>query len=57
MSWQELRDKQVIRATGKRYPWFTQQELERAMNLSSAAQQLAKDRPQVSPGNAQASSR
>jgi hypothetical protein len=57
MTWQELAAKQVIRATGKRYPWFSQQELQRAMGLVSAAQRLAKDRPAISPGDAQASSR
>ena len=57
MSWQELKDKQVIRATGKRYPWFSQDELKRAAALVSASHQLAKDRPQVSPGEAQASTR
>jgi hypothetical protein len=50
MSWQELRDKQVIRATGRRYAWFSPQELQRAFALVNAAQELAKEKPQVSPG-------
>lgn len=50
MSWQELRDKQVIRATGQRYPWFSQQELQRAASLVGAAEQQSKQRPQASPG-------
>ncbi len=50
MSWQELAAKQVIRATGRRYPWFAKEELQRALALVNAAQEQAKDRPQSSPG-------
>jgi hypothetical protein len=50
MSWQELRDKQIVRLTGQRYAWFSPQELGRAVSLVNAAHQLAKERPQASPG-------
>lgn len=47
MSWQELRDKQVIHSTGQRDPWFSKQELQRAADLVDAVQ---KSKQHASPG-------
>ena len=51
MSWQELRAKQIVRADGSRYQWFSDAELQRGMSLATTAQQLAKDKPKASPGD------
>jgi hypothetical protein len=50
MTWQELRAKQVVRANGQRYQWFSDLELQRAMSLATAAQQQAGKNSQPSPG-------
>ena len=50
MSWQELAAKQVIRANGQRYSWFSRQELQTAMQMANVAAAKARDRVQQSPG-------
>jgi hypothetical protein len=50
MSWQELAAKQIVRANGQRFSWFSPQELHRGMQLANAARQLAGDRSPLSPG-------
>ena len=41
MSWEELAAKRIIRAGGAQYPFFTQAELQQAVQMASAAEQMA----------------
>jgi hypothetical protein len=50
MTWQELAAKQVVRANGRRYAWFTPQELQGAVQMTNVAAEMARTRPAQSPG-------
>lgn len=53
MSWEELAAKEIHRANGQRYPYFSQQELKTAMAVVKHAQQVAAEKEPVvtSPGD------
>ena len=56
MSWQELAAKQVIRANGQRYAWFSPQELHGAVQMTNVTAEMVRTRPVQSPGEQTASS-
>ncbi len=53
MSWRELASKQVRRANGLRYPYFSPREIQAAVRASAVATRLAeeRDRPEQSYGS------
>jgi len=56
MTWEQLSAKQLRFADGSSRPYFTQQELQAAMQVSSAAVQLAKQRSEEKPSSSSSAS-
>lgn len=50
MSWQELAAKQIVYTNGQRISWFSQQELNGAVQMTNIAAEMARTRPAQSPG-------
>ena len=56
MSWQELATKQIHRAGGARYPYFTAEEIQAGMKIAAVAVQAAELREKDKPTTATSSS-